>query len=237
MVLEDKDVSLPVFQRLQETALADTHTIDDSLELFRNVLMTHTLGNGYRLSSLLTNIESLGFDIKPRARMPGIDTPFLQQLRQVAKIDVLREVKHQARIPIPGSFKLVGVPDEGPTYRGLEGYEDIFCLPPYHIAACVHEYGKEPVWLEGQCTISRSPICHAGDGKSKIYLSYSTAIDALFFLVQTVFAMKPPEGQLCAFSHLVNVVVLPTQGTCFVCFIYLSYHYRPTISRFVSWWW
>ncbi|EEB95185.1 hypothetical protein MPER_05887, partial [Moniliophthora perniciosa FA553] len=52
----------------------------------------------------------------------------------------------------------------------------------------------EPIYLEGRCTISRSPVAHPGD-------------------VQTVHAIgKPPTDKLCLFAHMKNVVVLPSRG-------------------------
>ena len=57
----------------------------------------------------------------------SMDNPFLSQLRQVAMNDVLRDIKHSAKIPVPDSFLLVGVADEGPAYEAA-GYTNIFKL-------------------------------------------------------------------------------------------------------------
>jgi RNA-dependent RNA polymerase len=56
-----------------------------------------------------------------------MDNPFFSQLRQVAKNDVLRDIKHSARIPVPDSYLLVGVADEGPAYEAA-GDTNIFKL-------------------------------------------------------------------------------------------------------------
>ncbi len=127
MILEDKQVRRDSFQELQDNAVADILTIDDSIKDFNSILKDHSLGSQYRLSYILDKVSTLGFDLHPQGRTPGIDTPFLKQLRQVAKIDLLREVKHSARIPIPGSYLLVGVPDEGPAYE-QGGHENVFTL-------------------------------------------------------------------------------------------------------------
>lgn len=132
MILEDLGVRPEAFTELQELAVADARTIDDSSEQFRAVLSAHGLGNPYRVSHILKSIEGLGLDLKPRNRIPGFDTPFLRQLRQVAMLDVLRDIKHSARIPVPNSYLLVGVADEGPVYRDA-GRENVYTLKEGHI--------------------------------------------------------------------------------------------------------
>ncbi|KAJ6531309.1 RNA dependent RNA polymerase-domain-containing protein [Mycena capillaripes] len=191
MALEDRGVRQAVFRKLQDLAVAAALTIDDSISQFRAVLREHSLGNGYRLSFLLQRLEELGLDLQTKHRSPGVDNEFFKQLRQVAMNDVLRDIKHSARILIPESYLLVGVADEGPAYKKRPGYNNVYELPPGKIYACIHRRDDEgPVWLEGSCTISRSPITHLGD-------------------VQRVQAIgKPPEGMICLFAGLKNVVVL-----------------------------
>ncbi|KAJ7709483.1 RNA dependent RNA polymerase-domain-containing protein [Mycena rosella] len=190
MALEDRGVRQGAFRRIQDLAVAAAQTIDDSISQFRAVLRDHSLGNGFRLSFLLQKLEGLGLDLQAKHRKPGIDNEFIRQLRQVAMNDVLRDIKHSARIPIPESYLLVGVADEGPAYTRA-GYQNVYELPPGKIYACVHRRDDDgPTWLEGSCTISRSPITHLGD-------------------VQRVQAIgKPPEGMLCLFAGLKNTVVL-----------------------------
>ncbi|KAJ7172136.1 RNA dependent RNA polymerase-domain-containing protein [Mycena filopes] len=189
MALEDRGVRKAAFSKLQDLAVAAARTIDDSISQFRAVLKDHSLGNGYRLPYLLEKLEALGLGLQAKHRTPGIDNEFFRQLRQVAVNDVLRDMKHSARIPIPESYLLVGVADEGPAYKRA-GYPNVYELPAGQIYACIHRRNEEPMWLEGSCTISRSPIVHLGD-------------------VQRVQAIgKPPEGMLCLFADLKNVVVL-----------------------------
>ncbi|KAJ7685522.1 RNA dependent RNA polymerase-domain-containing protein [Mycena polygramma] len=193
MALEDRGVRQTAFRKLQDIAVAAAETIDDSISQFRAVLREHSLGNPFRLSFLLHRLEELGLDLRAKHRTPGIDNEFFAQLRRVAKNDVLRDIKHSARILIPESYLLVGVADEGPAYTRA-GYGNVYELPPGKIYACIHRRDDEgPVWLEGSCTISRSPITHLGD-------------------VQRVHAIgKPPEGMLCLFAGLKNVVVLSSK--------------------------
>ncbi|KAK0502425.1 RNA dependent RNA polymerase-domain-containing protein [Armillaria luteobubalina] len=188
MILEDKGVRREVFQKLQDDAEANAKTIDDSMKQFSDILEKHSLGNVYRLSYIIRRLWDLGLDIAT----PGIDTPFLKELRQVGKIHVLQDIKHRARIPVPGSFQLIGVPDEGPTYEKA-GYKNVFTLEKRSIYACIQQPGEEPYWFDGPCTVYRNPLTHPGD-------------------VQQVIAVKPPENKFCAFAHLRNVMVFPSVG-------------------------
>ncbi|KAJ7286202.1 RNA dependent RNA polymerase-domain-containing protein [Mycena rebaudengoi] len=194
MALEDRAVRPTAFRKLQDIEVAETRTIDDSIAQFRAVLRNHSLGHGYRLAFLLQQLEKLGLDLKPKHRTPGVDNEFIRQLRQVAMNSILRDIKHSARIRIPESYLLVGVADEGPAYQRA-GRENVYVLPAGQIYACIqHRDDPEPTWLDGSCTISRSPVVHLGD-------------------IQRVTAIgKPPEGMLCLFAGLKNVVVLPSAG-------------------------
>jgi RNA-dependent RNA polymerase len=140
MILEDLGVRMEAFIDLQEQAQAEALTIDDSNAQFRSVLDSHGLGRPYRLSHTLKRIEDLGLELNAHKRGPGFDTPFLRQVRQVAMNDVLRDIKHSARIPIPESYLLVGVADEGPAYE-KNGYTNVYTLPEGHI------FGAFEWWL------------------------------------------------------------------------------------------
>ncbi|KAF5386830.1 hypothetical protein D9615_001534 [Tricholomella constricta] len=128
MILEDLGVRMDSFVKLQDDAVAEARTINDSCSQFRSILDGHGLGRPYRLARLLKSIEELGLELNSQNRSPGFDNPFLRQVRQVSMLDVLREIKHSARIPIPQSYLLVGVADEGPAYTnaGVENHVIIF---------------------------------------------------------------------------------------------------------------
>jgi RNA-dependent RNA polymerase len=128
MILEDRGVRLDAFLALQESAVADARRIDDSIDEFRSVLKAHALGSGYRLAHTLERISKLGLDLKSDDESKAADTLFLNRVRNFAKNHVLRDIKHSARIPVPNSWLLVGVADEGPAYVN-EGYQNVFCLP------------------------------------------------------------------------------------------------------------
>uniref|UniRef100_A0A0W0FPC4 RNA-dependent RNA polymerase n=1 Tax=Moniliophthora roreri TaxID=221103 RepID=A0A0W0FPC4_MONRR len=195
-ILEDRQVKKQAFLDLLDLAVAEVYTIEDSLEASSNFMQDHSLGTGFRVPWILKRLHQRGSYIGTKAPSKSgvnIDNPFLQQLREVGRMDILREIKHSARIPIPDSYLLVGVADEGPAYEE-KGYEDVYTLPEGHIFACVQRpEDPEPIYLEGRCTISRSPVAHPGD-------------------IQTVHAIgKPPTGKLCLFAHMKNVVVLPSR--------------------------
>ncbi|KAG2366052.1 RNA dependent RNA polymerase-domain-containing protein [Suillus spraguei] len=195
-VLEDRGASKDTFMELQQKVVAEARTAHDSVELFAALLESHGLSPTFRLASTLRKLNTLGLKLNPtHLHHRNVDTPFLAQLRACAINHVLRAVKHDARIPIPNSYMLMGVTDEGPAYE-KKGHSNVFKLPPGKIYACVHKPGdSEPIWLHGPCMISRSPVIHPGD----VQQSYAIG--------------KPPTDKLCLFSHLKNVVVFASTAS------------------------
>jgi RNA-dependent RNA polymerase len=135
MLLEDLGVKKETFERLQDDAIADSMTLDSSMEQFCQFMSRHKLGGPFRLPELLRWLCDLGLDIRPPQEAASIDTPFLRLLRSVAIKDVLRDIRHKARIPIPGSYVLVGVADEGVAWQKA-GRKDVVTLSAGEI------YGK-----------------------------------------------------------------------------------------------
>jgi RNA-dependent RNA polymerase len=127
MILEDRGVKKDSFMALQDMAVADARTIDDSLEQFRHVLRAHSLGGGFRLDFILDRLMKLGLDLKSCKPEQRLDNAFLTRVRHFAMTHVLRDIKHGARIQIPNSWLLVGVADEGPAYVEA-GYENVHVL-------------------------------------------------------------------------------------------------------------
>lgn len=128
MVLEDRGAPKEVFMNLQKIAVADARMAHDSADLFAKLLESHHLSYNYRLAEILRRLNTLGLELKPNHLQQPLDTPFLARLRACAINHVLREVKHEARIPIPNSYMLVGVADEGPAYVE-KGLKNVHCLP------------------------------------------------------------------------------------------------------------
>ena len=133
MLLEDVGARKESFLSLQNLAVERARTIDDSISKFNDVLASHTLGSGYRLRHIMESLQRYNMDFKSEGRRTvSMDNPFFSQLRQVAMNDVLRDIKHHAKIPIPDSYLLVGVADEGPVYEAA-GYTNIFKLNEFEI--------------------------------------------------------------------------------------------------------
>ncbi|KAA1469185.1 RdRP-domain-containing protein [Dentipellis sp. KUC8613] len=194
-VLEDRGAEIKTFMDLQEKAKEAIYTAGDTLLNFRKLLRENGLGFGFHVPFILEQLAKLNLDFKSEGMTRAIDYPLLNELLRYAINAVLRDVKHRARIPLPDSYMLVGVADEGRAYI-LEGAdpEDVFVLGEGEIAACIQERpDEEPKWLEGTVCISRSPVVHPGD-------------------VRRVWAIKPPDDKLCFFRDLKNVVVLPVAG-------------------------
>jgi RNA-dependent RNA polymerase len=129
MLLEDVGARKESFLGLQRLAVERARTIHDSISQFNDVLASHNLGSGYRLRDTMERLQKRGnLDFKSKGRQTvSMDNPFFSQLRQVAMNDVLKDIKHNARIPVPDSHHLVGVADEGPAYEAA-GYTNIFKL-------------------------------------------------------------------------------------------------------------
>ncbi|EMD38185.1 hypothetical protein CERSUDRAFT_113336 [Gelatoporia subvermispora B] len=195
-VLEDRGVDKSAFMRLQERIKAEIYTASDSLAQAISVLKANSIGNGYKLGFILQGLKNIGMGLPYEKNVQVLNDSFIDRLLQYAKNYVLRNIKHDARIPIPESYLLVGIADEGPAYEA-EGCENVYILPEGHIYACVqHPDDPEPIYLEGNIMVTRSPTVHPGD-------------------VQQVTAIgKPPEGKICFFRNLKNVVVLPSTGNC-----------------------
>ncbi|KAI0647398.1 RdRP-domain-containing protein [Trametes meyenii] len=196
MILEDRGVDQKVFLKLQELAAAKTTTASDSIEETVQLLKTHNLGTSFGIPWILQGLRAAGLGMGPeRAPAGDLSGTFLQSLILFAQHHVLRDIKHGARIPIPDSYLLVGVADEGPAYEA-EGLKDVFMLEKDEIYVCIqNDEDGEPTYLKGIVSISRSPVVHPGD-------------------VQRVKAIgEPPADKICFFRGLKNVVVLPSVGT------------------------
>ncbi|ETW86290.1 hypothetical protein HETIRDRAFT_443820 [Heterobasidion irregulare TC 32-1] len=196
MTLEDREVRLQAFLDLQEKAKASVYMASDSLANFRQLLRDTGLGAKFRLPFILEQLEKLDLDFKATKKTKAIDNPFLDRLVRYTTTHALRDMKYRARIRIPNSYLLVGVADEGQAYiqEGLDP-ESVLTLEQGQIFACVQESPDlEPKWLKGWCVLSRSPVVHPGD-------------------VQRVWAVgQPPEGKVCFYRNLKNVVVFPAVG-------------------------
>ena len=134
MALEDRGVKRGAFIDLMDAAKTKIYTSSDSLANFTEQLKKHSLGGQYRLSFIFEQLDRLGLDLKSGLNKTAIGRPFFESLLRYSMNHSLREVKFKARIPVPKSYQLVGVADEGRAYinEGLRE-EDVFTLQPGRI--------------------------------------------------------------------------------------------------------
>ncbi|KAK7041563.1 hypothetical protein VNI00_009150 [Paramarasmius palmivorus] len=196
MFLEDKGVKKEHFKELLNGAKANVYSSEDSLNKCYSLMKAHSLGQSFRLPWVLEQLDNNCCDIVPNHPLGhiNVDNPFFQELRNVAQLSILRDIKYDARIPVPDSYVLVGVVDEGPAHRS-KSPEPINELQENEIYACIQEPDDiEPRYIEGLCAVCRNPITHPGD-------------------VQRVNAIgKPPPNKRFMFAHMKNVVVFPSKG-------------------------
>jgi len=147
VVLEDRKVHADVFLKIQADALAEIDGAQESLATACRFLVANGLGRGFSLRYILEQLGKLGLDLKKRPEIARIDddpedpddpermvlnNKFLLSTLKFAEFQVLRDIKHRARIPVRDSHVLVGVADEGPEYRsrGIKkiNEERIYCL-------------------------------------------------------------------------------------------------------------
>jgi RNA-dependent RNA polymerase len=140
MALEDRGVEKSTFTNLLENAKAKTYLSSNSLENFAERLRDQSMGTQYGLPSILEQLNHFGLDFRASADKTAIERPFFESILRHFMNHSLREVKFKARIPVPNSYQLVGVADEGQAYinEGLKE-EDVFTLKP----GCI--YGAFPL--------------------------------------------------------------------------------------------
>ena len=145
MILEDRGVEKTHLVKLQDDAVKDIHTASDSLEQASRLLKAHSLGRGFGLHYTLQGLRAVGMGTQYQIGIKHVLADvFIDRLISFAKNAVLRDIKHKARIPIPDSYHLVGVADEGPAYE-LEGRKNVFKLSEGEIFGAiifpsVHKY-------------------------------------------------------------------------------------------------
>ena len=134
MALEDRGVDKDIFINLQEKAKASIYLSSHSLENFSHLLTKHNLAGKFHLAFILEQLSKLGLDFKDKNEKKAIGSAFFERLLRFSMNHSLREVKFKARIPVPNSYQLVGVADEGRAYikEGIKE-EDVFTLGPGRI--------------------------------------------------------------------------------------------------------
>ncbi|KAA1139129.1 hypothetical protein PGTUg99_036395 [Puccinia graminis f. sp. tritici] len=146
-ILEDLKIPSHVFMTAQQKTV---RSIERSRESFRqSAKLMEKAGLGFSSSfpKILKRFSSLMRTDNP----DEVRSTFIDDCLDLAVIECLRDLKYRARIPLEGSYTLVGVADEE------------FCLQEGQIYACVQEKGKPRKYLSGKIAISRSPSIHPGD--------------------------------------------------------------------------
>lgn len=169
MVLEDRGVDKKTFIKLQNEAIAAIHMASDSMMQCRSLLRDHSLGPAYRLAYICQVLKAIGVGMQHEGAVYTLKDSFFDRVIQFGKNSVLRLIKHAARIPVPDSYHLVGVADEGPAYEAA-GLRNVFKLTegqifgssiPHinprttlnHDAACIQTPDiDKPIYLEGKCS-------------------------------------------------------------------------------------
>ena len=132
MILEDLGVKQETFLDLWSEAVKEAHNACDDISELVRVLNKHRLGLHFGFLSILQRLSSPPFNLHLDLSSPErcLRSPFLDDLIRCAVGTILREVQYRCRIPVPQSWHLVGVADEGPAYvqRGLHKEKDVFML-------------------------------------------------------------------------------------------------------------
>jgi len=136
MVLEGLGVQYEVFKKYQDRAVRDAERARKDFRRAGRLLESFGLGASFRLPSIMYHLHKLGVPMQK-------GDPFYKHLMDFAINHVLRELKHHARIPIPG-YTLVGVAD-------VHGW-----LRPKEVFVCIaNQQTKELEYLEGDMVITR----------------------------------------------------------------------------------
>ncbi|GAA5981898.1 hypothetical protein JCM11641_001935 [Rhodosporidiobolus odoratus] len=175
-ILEDLGVQQSTLLDLQAEAVTAINCARSSLSDAGRMFDQVGFGTTSRASSMLHALSR--YLDKPAGQVD----PFLNAAVDVAVAVTLRGLKFKARIPVKGSYTLVGVADE-------DGY-----VQEGEIYACIKEKGKKTIYLKGDVCISRSPSIHPGD------VQVVRAVGAL------------PVGVAPRLRALHNCVVFSTRG-------------------------
>jgi RNA-dependent RNA polymerase len=105
------------FQELQQKVVEQLEGARTSIQGFIEVLRLHDLGRSFGLAPMLGDLITMLTDnTNESIKNPASFGPFIQSLISYAIVHANRALKYQARIPVPRSWNLVGVADEGYRY-------------------------------------------------------------------------------------------------------------------------
>jgi RNA-dependent RNA polymerase len=135
MALEDRGVDKETFIALQKRVKALINSSIHSLGHFSQLLTEHNLGGNFHLAFILKQMSELGLDFEDFTDKKAIKCVFFERLLRFSINHSLRRIKFKARVPVPESYQLVGVADEGQAYikEGIVNKDDVYTLGPGRI--------------------------------------------------------------------------------------------------------
>ncbi|PBK99203.1 RdRP-domain-containing protein [Armillaria gallica] len=153
-LLEHHSVPHKSFKDLQDRAIDEVRQTKRSLDAAATTFTHHGLGASFHLESLFRNMArtlqvELSEDLDSES---GVHYGLLKTVIAYGATHILKEIKHRARIRVPGSYTLIGVSDEWDCLEEGQVYATIF-----------DPRTNERVAVEGRVLVTRSPQIHPGD--------------------------------------------------------------------------
>ncbi|KAK0202976.1 RdRP-domain-containing protein [Desarmillaria ectypa] len=160
-LLEHHQVPLKSFKDLQDRAINEVRQTKKSLDAAATTFTHHGLGSSFHLESLFRNMSrtlqvELSEDLDSES---GVHYGLLKTVIAYGATHILREIKHRARIRVPGSYTLIGVSDEWDCLEEGQVYATIF-----------DPRTNERIAVKGRVLVTRSPQIHPGD------IQFATAV-------------------------------------------------------------
>ena len=131
MLLEGLGVAKNHFIDLLEIEISEVYESHKSTDSLVRTLRKHTLGSPFGFVTILSRLsKKYGLDISPENPMKCIRTNFINDIISCYTRFVFRNFKYRCRIPVPNSWSLVGIADEGPAYISQKRYKacNVFTL-------------------------------------------------------------------------------------------------------------
>ncbi|KAE9396411.1 RdRP-domain-containing protein [Gymnopus androsaceus JB14] len=175
VLYEGIGVPYETFKYYQDLAVEAACQAVQRLDSAGQFFQIQGIGGSFRLPTVMATLSRMGY-VK-------LKDQFLDRILELGKKHVLRDLKHRARIPVPGAYNLVGIADVHQE------------LGPNEISVCIMQKDSGKLeYLSGPCLVSRSPTIHPGD-------------------VQIVHAIgKPGAGSCFEHEPLPNTLVFSTRG-------------------------
>jgi RNA-dependent RNA polymerase len=150
LLLEHLGVEHESVIALQNAVILDVQSIRTSLTQASLFSMQHGLGGSFHLPSLFNNLNKLlELDIDDTSTFRS---ELIEDALYCSELHILRELKHRARIIVPGSATLQGAADEWDCLEEGEIYATV----------CDQKTGRLE-HITGRVLITRSPQIHPGD--------------------------------------------------------------------------